>query len=113
VISNCSVLVSWVGNEASPFIVGVELLQLDTAICNTCNCPELNDDWEVNMTECNYIPNDTASCDIGYGKLEWTPDLGSVVQNGSITCREFDFPDVSQIFNLNLSNPINVFDCFY
>ena len=75
---------------------GISLVATDT-----CTCPEINTNWEINMVDsCNIV----STCDLGTGNITFI-NTGTTTFNAAISCKNLEYPTADQTLNIG-SNAI-------
>lgn len=73
-------------------------------ITDTCTCPGLNQDWEIDLADACSITDD---CDLGTGKLTFIGS-GSLHINAIIDTTDMGVPPTEEIVHIDSNGIINI-----
>ncbi len=76
----------------------------DSCVTDSCSCPGLNNNWEVDMSDYCVV---TENCDLGTGKLSFT-GTGNFSVSAIIDTSDMGDPGASGIVWMNSGGRINV-----
>jgi len=94
----------WHINDSSANINNTEIYTLTTTAADTCTCPSINTNWEVDMSDYCVL---STTCDLGTGNLTFT-GTGNFTCNSVLNVNNMDQPGANQIMYVGASCEMEV-----